>query len=63
MILSAVVADSAAIPFPSPDSSSLRQLAEREVTEVGDANFFLDFFLWVLTVEVFAYLPEFFFVP
>jgi len=25
--------------------------------------FFLDFFLWVLTVEVFAYLPEFFFVP
>jgi len=38
-------------------------LAEREVTEVGDANFFLDFFLWVLTVEVFAYLPEFFFVP
>ena len=30
---------------------------------MGDANFFLDFFLWVLTVEVFAYLPEFFFVP
>ena len=39
MILSAV-ADSAAIPFPTPDSSSLRQLAEREATEVGAATFF-----------------------
>ena len=49
MILSAVVADSAAIPFPSPDSSSLRQLAERETTDGSwRCDFFLDFFLWVL---------------